>query len=50
MNTPVRTRVDVPAGKGIVSMGLCFNKKHPLSRCHFDGGERTRQDLIAHSR
>ena len=35
MNTPVSTRVEVPAGKGIVSMDLCFNKKHPLSRCHF---------------
>ena len=47
MNTAVIQSVDVLTGKGIVCMGLCFNKKLPLLSCQFDGGERTRQDLIA---
>lgn len=44
MNTAVIQSVDVLAGKEIVCMGLCFNKKLPLLSCQFDGGERRGQD------
>ena len=38
--------MDVLAEKGIVCMGMCSYSLTLLSR-HFDGGERTRQDLVA---
>lgn len=44
MNTAVIQSVDVLAGKEIVCMGLCFNKKRPLLSCQFDGGERRGKD------
>ena len=45
MNTAVSQSVDVLTRKGIVCMGLCFNKKLPLLSCQFDGGREDKTRL-----